>query len=343
MFTAEELEECDIFPKRITKMGIIKFTFYALIMSFFLILIYSFYSGRDLTSLVSFEGMKYNTDDYFSNRIWNLDKRFNYNLTEKYSLSVDYLLENQEMFVKEYVTQSLPLIIKDARKNMTILNQLKTKEEIQRLAMLSTLPVESRRDPNGNYFLDRSNITPLSYEEFLNEAQNVSRKSNLFLNEAKIENLTTNMKAAIKEFKFLEYLYFREDITTYSEGFDEFIQAGHMEYNELLLCQIQGEMDVLLIPALFRNSVYPFKKSYGPPNFSAADFFLADFGRFPNLRNTNRLYITLSEGDCMYIPAFWWSSIKTKEDSHYSYLKLNFRPHSRWVYEIIKAMESEIF
>ena len=119
-------------------------------MSLFLILIYSFYSGRDLTSLVSFEGMKYNTDDYFSNRIWNLDKRFNYNLTDKYSLSIDYLQENQEMFIKEYVTQSLPLILKDARKNMQILTRLKPKEAIKNLAMFSTLPVESRRDPNRN-------------------------------------------------------------------------------------------------------------------------------------------------------------------------------------------------
>ena len=96
MFTSEELEECDIFPKRITKIGIIKFTFYAIVMSFSLVLIYSIYSGRDLTSLISLEGLKYNTDDYFSNRIWNIDKRFNYNLTDKYSCSIDHLKENPD-------------------------------------------------------------------------------------------------------------------------------------------------------------------------------------------------------------------------------------------------------
>jgi hypothetical protein len=343
MFTAEELEQCDIFPKRITKMGFIKFTFYTLFMSFSLLLIYSIYSGRDLTSLISLEGLKYNTDDYFSNRIWNIDKRFNYNLTDKYTCGIDHLQKNPEIFVKEYVTQSLPLIIKDMSKNMTLLTQLKSNEEIKRLSEYSTLPVEFRSDPNGNYFFDRSKVIPLSYSEFLTQAQNISRKSNLFLDEVKIENLSTNVTVAIKEFKFLEYLNLRAEFTTYSEGFDEFILNGHMEYSESLLCQIRGDLDILLIPALFRNSVYPYKKSYGPPNYSAADFFNADLGRFPNLRNTNRLFITLSEGDCIFIPAFWWSSIKTKEETHYSYIKLYFKPHSRWVYEIIKAMESESY
>jgi len=343
MFTSEELEECDIFPKRITKIGIIKFTFYAIVMSFSLVLIYSIYSGRDLTSLISLEGLKYNTDDYFSNRIWNIDKRFNYNLTDKYSCSIDHLKENPDIFVKEYVTQSLPLIIKNMSHNVTLLTQLKSNEEIERLSEFSPLPVEFRSDPNRNYFFDKSKVIPLSYSEFLIEAQNISRKSNLFLHEVNIPNLSTNLTEMIKEFKFLEYLSFRPEFTTYSEGFDEFIVTGHMEYSESLLCQIRGDLDILLIPALFRNSVYPYKKSYGPPNYSAADFFIADFGRFPNLRNTNRLYITLSQGDCIYIPAFWWSSIKTKEETHYSYIKLYFKPHSRWVYEIIKGMESESY
>lgn len=343
MFTAEELEECDIFPKKYTKLGILKFTLYTIVMSFALILIYSFYSGRDITSLVTFEGMKYNTDDYFSYRIWNIDKRFNYNLTDKYTIGFETLQQNPEIFIKEYVTQSLPLIIKNVSNHLTILDRLKHTEHIEKFSSNNTLPVEFRRDPNKNYFLDRNNFISLTYPEFLKSAQNISRKSNYFLNEVCMNNLSLILSDEIRELKFLNYLSLRADLTTYSEGLDEFILAGHMDYNENLLCQVKGDIDILLIPALFRNSVYPFKRSYGPPNYSAADFFGADYGRFPNFRNTNRLYITLSEGDCIFIPAFWWSSIKTAEEMHYSYLKLNFRPHSRWVYDIIKALESENF
>jgi hypothetical protein len=348
MFTAEELEECDIFPKKISKMGIIKFTIYACIMSFGLILIYCFYSGRDLTSLLSLEGMKYNTDDYFTNRIWNIDKRFNYNLTDKYTMNIDYLQNNKEIFIKEYVTQSLPLIIKNVSLHMPVLSKFKTNntesvEQITKLSGNHLFPVEVRRDPNKNYFLERTEVIALNYSEYLKNANNISRKSNYFLNEVRVDGLNTLLAEEIKNLKFLEFLSSRMDITTYSEGFDEFILSGHMEYNEVLLCELIGDIDLLLIPALFRNSVYPFKKNYGPPNYSAADFFVGNYGRFPNLRDTNRLYITLSQGDCIYIPSFWWSSIKTIEEAHYSYIKLNFRPHSRWVYDIIKALESENF
>jgi hypothetical protein len=72
MFTAEEIEECDIFPKKLTWAIVIKFFIYLILMSCALIMMYSFYSGRDFTSIITMENLKYGTDTYYLKKIMQL-------------------------------------------------------------------------------------------------------------------------------------------------------------------------------------------------------------------------------------------------------------------------------
>ena len=72
MFTAEEIEDCDIFPKKLTPGLVIKVVIYVSLMFFGSILMYSFYSGRDFTSIITMENMKFGTDTYYLKKIMQL-------------------------------------------------------------------------------------------------------------------------------------------------------------------------------------------------------------------------------------------------------------------------------
>jgi hypothetical protein len=87
MFTAEEIEDCDIFPKKLNFSTVMKCLFYFSIMFAICILLYSFYSGKDFSSIISMESMKYNTDDYLTSRLYTVDKGTNYDLGTKYHVN----------------------------------------------------------------------------------------------------------------------------------------------------------------------------------------------------------------------------------------------------------------
>ncbi len=72
MITAEELEDCDIFPKKLTFTSVLKFLIYFVFMLFATILMISFYSGRDLTSIVSFDTLKYGSESAFMMKLMNI-------------------------------------------------------------------------------------------------------------------------------------------------------------------------------------------------------------------------------------------------------------------------------
>jgi len=71
MITAEELEDCDICPKKITFGSAIKFCLYFLFMLFSALLMLSFYSGRDFSSIISFDTLKFGSESIFMKKLMN--------------------------------------------------------------------------------------------------------------------------------------------------------------------------------------------------------------------------------------------------------------------------------
>ena len=69
MFTAEQIEDCDIFPKKFTLILFLKILTYVCLMLFGSILMYSFYSGRDFSSIITMESLKFGTDTYYLKKL----------------------------------------------------------------------------------------------------------------------------------------------------------------------------------------------------------------------------------------------------------------------------------
>jgi hypothetical protein len=335
MFTAEELEECDIFPKKFTTKRVLKVLAYTLAMGFSTLVLYSLYSGRDISSLVRLEGIKYNTDSLYLQRLWALDNKYDYNLSDRYTIDAENLKLSPNIFFKEYLKPSLPVILKNITFEFNQSQVIPENKEIY---------IEKRQDHDGFLLKESLSSVKMNYSNFKEEASSPSRIVNYYLNEMFIEEIYNVLFKQIEKLNFISnFLKLRIKGIKYSEGYDEFIIPGHYEYSENIFCQLEGETDMLIASPLQRNAVYPFYKKFGMPNFSAVNFFKTEYGRFPNFRNCHRLFITLSKGDCLYVPAYWWFSTKSPNDKQFSYIKFEFKSHSRWVDYILRGMENDEF
>jgi hypothetical protein len=338
MFTAEELEDLDIFPKKITMVGVIKFFFYFIIMVSGLIMLYCFYSGRNFTSIVSMEGMRYNTDNYFTERLFELDAKTNYDLKDKYHINLTDI--DSKTFIKEYVRENLPCIIRNATFDWTAsLLWLSDKYMIDRIGNYS-FKVEERNSPSANFFSEGYKLYEMEYNKFIKINNDKDRFYNYFINEQDIPKAIFS-DVDIFSWIFLEDLKFKS--LKYSEGNNEMHNPAFSTPDESIICQVVGQLELIIVPALQRNNIYPFIRPYGPTNYSPINLFRPEYGRFPNFKKASRLYINLEQGDCLYIPSSWWYSSKTVNDQKFITLTANFKSHSRVVENIINLLENNNF
>ncbi len=365
MFTAEELENWDIFPKKITLAGLIKFYIYFIIMFTAFIFLMSVYTGRDVKHIISFDTIKFGPNSELLEQLYLLDSKFNYNLQEKYNFNITNS-ETDNDFIKEYVSQSLPCIIKNlatelpAYKLWANENLNDTSFNSKALSKLSQafkdieFIIEVKSDPQANYIVGDFNLERHNYLNFYEKATKIDKFKNYFINDHLLNESTysyillpqkedkddTNNKYIKNQtFNFTKNLEFKN--IKYSEGFSETITASHYEKTEQIICQLIGTIDIIIIPQLYRYTLYNFKKGYGPTNFSPINFFESDFGRFPNFSKAHRLLITLNQSDCIYIPSFWWYSIRTQKQNHFMFLTFHYNSHSKMIEYLIKNIEKE--
>jgi hypothetical protein len=110
MFSAEEIENCDIFPNHLTKWTIIKALFYIVILFFGLIFVYSIYAERDFYSLITLDSYNYIYNTPLLELLFNIDSNYKpYKAHDKLIKSSNNITTID--FIENYVSKSLPLIM----------------------------------------------------------------------------------------------------------------------------------------------------------------------------------------------------------------------------------------
>lgn len=110
MYTAEEIEECDLLPHEVTKMSIIKCFVYSAVVFVGIIFIYSVYNEKDFVSVLTLESRKYSSGSLLYEVMTELDVKYkSYLSDEKKSLNATEL--SSIIFIEDYVAKSLPLIV----------------------------------------------------------------------------------------------------------------------------------------------------------------------------------------------------------------------------------------
>ena len=116
-YTAEELENCDLLPKEYTLPCIIKAVFYSIISFISAVLMYSFYSGKDFVSVITFNVASYD-ESYIINRVALYEPDDLYTNYSKYV--INYTETLSDTFIKEFIMQNFPALIRNGTNGFNI-------------------------------------------------------------------------------------------------------------------------------------------------------------------------------------------------------------------------------
>ncbi len=83
-------------------------------------------------------------------------------------------------------------------------------------------------------------------------------------------------------------------------------KIAHSETRDQLLCVATGELKITVVSPWERDVMYIGSATGMPTNFSPVDFFKPDTRKHSNFKAATPFDINLKEGDCLYLPGYWW-------------------------------------
>ena len=346
MLTSEELENLDIFPKEYSWLCLFKFIFYSMSLLFSFLLLVTFYSETDLYSLIT---MKYNTNyndiienDYLTSKLIELSHK---NFFDNISNLVEYYEEiDKDIFFKKYIMNSTPLLIKNSSNFFGTKKIIKIAEEEMIKDEKNKIIFEYRVNPYSQFYNDDYQYLRTSFKNYINLTQNISKTNYYFLNEHKITSYLNTLsgfsiqKNIIKENHLINDLIFKDIYLSKSQN--HFVIWGHMEIQDEFICTSECNLEFILIPPQEKKYVYPYVNK-GPINFSRVNFFEQKKNEnneiYSDFNKANKIYMNVLEGECIYIPAFWWRSYRNskKKNNKCDFLKFAFFSNSKYLEDLL--------
>eukprot|EP00347_Sterkiella_histriomuscorum_P020430 403337837 len=104
-----------------------------------------------------------------------------------------------------------------------------------------------------------------------------------------------------------------------------------------MFCVAQGYFNVTLAPSWERLFIYAGLNV--PPNFSPVDFNRPNLQQFPNFDVATKYYIDLEEGDCLYIPPYWWQQIESDPNKPSIAVSYWYEVSSDWLKLVFTGIE----
>jgi len=348
MLTSEELENLDIFPKEYSWSCLFKFIFYSLSLIFSFLLLYTFYSDKDLISLLTMDYYRNYNDiiisDYLTNKLIELNPK-NY-FSENVSDLIQYYEElNESIFFKNYIMKSSPCLITNSS------NYFKTKEiikmaeeELIKDISNNKIIFEYRVNPYTQFFDDDYQFLRTSFKNYINIIKNATNNNYYFLNEYPILNYLRNISnySYEKNISLNNYLIRELNLKDIyiSKAQSHVVIWGNMEIYDEFICIPEGNLEFILIPPQEKKYVYPYTNR-GPINYSRVNFFEQKRNDknelYKDFIKANKIYMNVLQGECIYIPAFWWRSIRNskKKNNKGDFVTFKFFSNSKYLENIM--------
>ena len=346
MLTSEELENLDIFPKEYSWPCLFKFIFYSLTLLFSFLLLITFYSETDLFTLLTMNYNNYNDiieNDYLTSKLIQLNHK---NYFENISNLVEYYEEiEQNIFFKKYIMNSSPLLIKNSSNYFGTKKIIKLAEEEMIKDEKNKIIFEYKINPYTQFYNDDYQYLRTSFKNYINLKPNISNNNYYFLNEYKITHHLSNIsnfsleKNILKENYLISDLNFKDIFLSKTQS--HIVIWGHMEIQDEFICTSECNLEFILIPPQEKKYVYPYVNK-GPINYSRVNFFEQKKNEnneiFSDLEKANKIYMNVLEGECIYIPAFWWRSYRNSKKSNKKcdFLTFTFFSNSKYLEDLMQ-------
>lgn len=107
-----------------------------------------------------------------------------------------------------------------------------------------------------------------------------------------------------------------------------------------MTCVATGLLKVVVVPSWHRSFVYPGDKGF-PQNHSPANFFKPDGRQHPLFKEAATFDITLRPGDCLYLPAYFWSQSQSPHGSATTIVTFHYEVSQQWVKLVFEGLENQ--
>ncbi|KAK3103959.1 hypothetical protein FSP39_023261 [Pinctada imbricata] len=174
----------------------------------------------------------------------------------------------------------------------------------------------------------------VKFSEFLDLMKKISdeelKNVSAYLEYSSIPEYFPDLEEDIEEFEFTRGVIQRKHLNIWlSDG--NTLGKLHFDPFDNLLCQIDGTKEVILFEPhdnqrLYEGHIPEAMLSYNHTNIefrrktlldstsmvmSPVDITSPDFTRFPKFADTHPLNCTISEGDVLFMPSFWWHEVQS--------------------------------
>jgi hypothetical protein len=109
----------------------------------------------------------------------------------------------------------------------------------------------------------------------------------------------------------------------------------------LARAQVEGRKHVLLFPPSQTYNLYPHPVAHQMDNFTIADPEAPDTERFPALARARALETTLTPGEVLWLPRFWWHLVR-QLDAGKPNLSLNFWVGYKGTHGFMQELRSKV-
>lgn len=253
-------------------------------------------------------------------------------------------------FYQSYLTQSKPLVVNDGCKDWPGFEKWKDQEYLVKMTKLTqsknyakTAQADSQDELNENLEqIDKIKEEGLAGYDFSSGMP--------FL-----QNLWIFYNQDLEEdYQFPEFLHntikLRDSYLSYYNEVnnDELKGFAKQHSSEVYSCVTQGVEIFRLVAPYFKRNMYSGVREELKPNVSPVDLFHEDVHEnlsvFPLLRQIQLHEVVLTEGQCLYIPAWWWSQSKTISDDGKNTLMIDFEyaAHSELYDQLNQGIELDL-
>jgi hypothetical protein len=108
---------------------------------------------------------------------------------------------------------------------------------------------------------------------------------------------------------------------------------------EALICTITGDLKLTIVPPWERLLVYVGSEQGLPSNYSPVDFFNPDYNAHENFRTATAFDIVLKDGDCLYLPSYWWYQQETSPEAVTTVVTFWYTVSSVWLKMMFHGLE----
>jgi lysine-specific demethylase 8 len=95
------------------------------------------------------------------------------------------------------------------------------------------------------------------------------------------------------------------------------VSLSHTDDKENFMCVIKGWKQFTIVSPFESHKVYmgqSMDSDQVPANYSPVNFDEIDYELFPDMHDVTVHKVMIEEGDCLFLPAWWWHRVTSSPD-----------------------------